>query len=296
MNLAKSRAFYSSGVPRSKREKCTSICHIKGTLALDKYLGFPILKGRVKKTDFDFIIEKMKSRLASWKHRLLNKPGRLVLASSVLTSIPTCYMQTFWIPQSICYAIDRSSRDFIWKGNTGRGIHLVGWDKISLSKKHGGLGVRRSREANISLLGKLVWELQQKSNKLWVSVLTNKYNIEDNFLTQTRKPGSFIWNSILKAKDILGDGYTLRLGAGNVSFWYEDWSKLGPLCNLVDYVAIHDTDMMVNNVFKENEVNLRQFTTLVLSFVKEEVKKIQIILNSRVHDAYIWTLKGNLFC
>lgn len=182
VNLAKSRAYYSSGVPRTKIEKCTSISHIRSTLALDKYLGFAILKGRVKKADFEFIIEKMQSRLVSWKHRFLNKPGRLALASSVLASIPTYYMQTFWLPQSICFVIDRATRDFIWKGNMRKGIHLVGWDKITMSKKYGGLGVRRAREANTSLLGKLVWEVQHQSKKLWVSILKSKYHIEGNFL------------------------------------------------------------------------------------------------------------------
>jgi len=90
INLHKSRAFYSSGTPRGK---ITSIFDIRCTTSLDKYLSFPILKGRPKKSDFFFIIEKMQKRLASWKNKLLNKLGRLALASSVLSSIPTYYMQ-----------------------------------------------------------------------------------------------------------------------------------------------------------------------------------------------------------
>lgn len=109
VNVAKSRAYYSSGVPKAKIEKCTSISQISSTLTLDKYLGFPIFKGRVKKDDFMFIIEKMQSRLASWKNHFLNKPRQLVLASSVLTFIPTYYMQTCWLPQSVCSLIDRST-------------------------------------------------------------------------------------------------------------------------------------------------------------------------------------------
>lgn len=57
----------------------------------------------------------MKNKLTSWKYRLLNKAGRLALASSVLIAIPTDFMQVFWIPQSICDMIDRITRDFIWK-------------------------------------------------------------------------------------------------------------------------------------------------------------------------------------
>jgi len=93
INLNKSRVFYSTGFPQAKINRLTSISGIRSTTSLDKYLGFPILKGRAKRTDFLFIIDKMQKRLASWKNRLLNKPGRLALASSVLSSIPSYYVQ-----------------------------------------------------------------------------------------------------------------------------------------------------------------------------------------------------------
>jgi len=62
------RAFYSSCIPQAKIVKLTSISGIRSTSSLDKYLGFPNLKGRAKMNDFYFIIEKMQSRLASWKN------------------------------------------------------------------------------------------------------------------------------------------------------------------------------------------------------------------------------------
>lgn len=141
VSLAKSRAFYSKGVTRPKIEKLTSIHSIRCTFSLEKYLGFPIFKGRARKVDFDFIVEKMQSRLASWKHRFLNKAGRLALASSVLSSIPNYYMQIYWLPQSICAQIDKTTRDFIWKGNSNKGICLVGWEKITMPKRIGGLEI-----------------------------------------------------------------------------------------------------------------------------------------------------------
>lgn len=100
--MAKSRAFFSAGVLRRKKEKISSISGIRETTSLEKYLGFPILKGRPKKEDFNFIIEKVQARLASWKLKLLSKVGRMTLAKSVLNSIPTYYMQVNWIPASIC--------------------------------------------------------------------------------------------------------------------------------------------------------------------------------------------------
>jgi len=115
INLSKSRSFYSSGIPQAKINKLKSISGIRSTISLDKYLGFLILKGRAKKNDFYFIIEKMQTRLTSGKNILLNKPGRLTLLSSVLSSIPSYYMQISWFPQSICENIDQTTRNFIWR-------------------------------------------------------------------------------------------------------------------------------------------------------------------------------------
>ncbi|XP_045802689.1 uncharacterized protein LOC123896330 [Trifolium pratense] len=66
--------------------------------------------------------------------------------------IPTYYMQISWIPSSICSQIDMMTRKFIWKGNSNKGIHLVGWNVVTQSKEDGGLGVRLAREANTTML------------------------------------------------------------------------------------------------------------------------------------------------
>lgn len=202
VNVNKSRAFFSSGVPPHKARKCTEITQIKGAQSLEKYLGFPLHHGRASKKDFEFIAEKMNTRLASWKHRLLNRAGRVTLASSVLTSIPSYYMQVCWLPQAICDQIDKISRDFIWKGTQNKGINLVNWHKVSTPKALGGLGVRSAREANTALLGKLIWDIQQDTYKLWVQVLKHKYNIKENFLNLTHKAGSPTWGAISKAKSL----------------------------------------------------------------------------------------------
>jgi hypothetical protein len=159
INLSKSIAFYSSGTPQGKINNITSISGIRSTISLDKYLGFPILKGRPKRSDFNFIIEKMQTRLASWKNRLLNRTSRLALVTSVLSSIPSYYMQINWLPQNICDIIDQTTQNFVWRGFNNKGVHLVNWKKITKPKHLGCLNIRAAREANTCLLGKLVWDM-----------------------------------------------------------------------------------------------------------------------------------------
>ena len=57
INMSKSKAFFSSGTPQAKIRKLATISGIRNTTSLDKYLGFLILKGRPKRSDFLFIIE-----------------------------------------------------------------------------------------------------------------------------------------------------------------------------------------------------------------------------------------------
>lgn len=50
-----------------------------------------------------------------------------------------------------------------------------------------------------------------------VNLLRHKYCINDKFLFSESKSGSPIWATIIKVKQILQDGYQLRIGVGDMS-------------------------------------------------------------------------------
>lgn len=95
------------------------------------------MRVRLKKEDFNFVIDNLQNRLASWKGKLLNKAGRVTLVKSVLCVIPTYYMQLNWFPSSVCSQIDRMANNFVWKGSADKGVHLVSWEKITRPKTEG---------------------------------------------------------------------------------------------------------------------------------------------------------------
>ena len=139
-------------------------------------MGVPIVQGRVKRSVFDGVLEKIQNHLASWKGKLLNGAGRICLAKSVMTSIPIYTMQTLWFPQGICDRIDRLTRNFIWNGCTNaRSFNLVNWDTMTKPKQFGGLGIRRARQTNIALIGKLVWRILNDEGGLWGDIIKHKY-------------------------------------------------------------------------------------------------------------------------
>ena len=65
VNVQKSRAMCSAIVSRQRRELFAAISSIRFASELGKYLGFPMLNRRTKKSDFSFIIDKLHQRLAS---------------------------------------------------------------------------------------------------------------------------------------------------------------------------------------------------------------------------------------
>nr|KYP69892.1 hypothetical protein KK1_009098 [Cajanus cajan] len=100
--------IFSPSVPRATREELMNILSIQCTTHIGKYLGFNLMTNRVTKSDFSTILDKVNSRLASWKGRLVNKAGRLCLA------LPTYNMQLIWLPQFVCASINKACRSMIW--------------------------------------------------------------------------------------------------------------------------------------------------------------------------------------
>ena len=95
---------------------------------MGKYLGFPLLTKRVSMKEFTLIIEKILARLVGWKGCLLNKLGRIMLARSALSAIPTYTMQTMWFSSSTFEAINASNIKFTWRENPNK---AKGWNLLA---------------------------------------------------------------------------------------------------------------------------------------------------------------------
>lgn len=48
--------------------------------------------------------------------------------------------------------------------------HLIGWDKITKSKKEGGIGIKTNCLQNAAFMSKLRWDLQINTPKPWVTL------------------------------------------------------------------------------------------------------------------------------
>ena len=88
--------------------------------------------------------------------------------------LDTYVMQSALIPASVCYAIDKRVRQFIW-GSTleKKVIHLIMWDTVIQKKGHGGLGLKQMRAMTLGMMAKLGWRLFREKDSLWSRILTS---------------------------------------------------------------------------------------------------------------------------
>ena len=153
---------------QNTREELSEVLGFRFTASLGKYLGFPI-KYKGQPQDFGFIIDRIQSKLASWKANLLSFAGRVVLTQSVTSTIPNYTMQCVAFPPKILKVVNRLNRNFIWgSSDSKKKFHLIGWNKITRDKEEGGLGIQVAKPKNTALLAKLNWGFKTEKASLWV--------------------------------------------------------------------------------------------------------------------------------
>ncbi|KAL7211807.1 hypothetical protein ACSBR2_014628 [Camellia fascicularis] len=131
-------------------------------------------------------------------------------------------------------------------------VHLVNWDNVCKSKAEGGLGLRKARDQNTTLLIKLGWKILSDKDKLWCKVLHSKYLKHHNIYTwPMKKNSSHCWRSICKHRDVLRKGVKWIVGNGkDISFWTDWWCGKQPLSQHNNTSQIDNT-VMVNSVLDD---------------------------------------------
>ena len=78
---------------------------------------------------------------------LLSRAGKEMLIKAVAQSISTYTMSVFQLPMKLCDELNSMCARFWWDQVVDeRKIHWKRWDKLSISKKEGGMGLRDLRD------------------------------------------------------------------------------------------------------------------------------------------------------
>ena len=124
-----------------------------------KFLGQPLSLRKLRKVDFQALLDRIASRLACWKAKLLSATGRLVLLNAVLSILSVYWISVHAMPAWVRKEIDRLRRAWLWRGEeTCHGGHCkVAWSRICRPRELGGLGIVDLDRFGTALALRLKW-------------------------------------------------------------------------------------------------------------------------------------------
>ena len=134
---------------------------------------------------------------------------------SFIVTIPNYTMQYAYLPSRVLDGIDKISKDFLWgSSDAAKKMHWVGWQKVTRTKKEGGLGLQSAKGRNTSLLAKLNWRFHSEKETLWARVLRNKYCTHSriNSINSDKLPYSQVWKGMRKGQEVFNDGMKWVIG------------------------------------------------------------------------------------
>ncbi|XP_074266671.1 uncharacterized protein LOC141589950 [Silene latifolia] len=175
-----------------------------------RYLGVPIQPGKVSKKECSCLVEKMVTRIRSLGAKKLSYAGRVVLINSVLNTLYNYWDAMFVIPKAAIKRVEAICRNFMWDSSTEyHRVPLVGWDRITMSKSAGGLGIKKASIWNIASVGKLVSWIYTKSDRLWIKWVDSVYLKGANWHDYTpANDSTWTWKTICKVKEKIKNGFT----------------------------------------------------------------------------------------
>lgn len=168
----------------------------------------------------------MWAQIQGWHEKLLSKARKEVLVKAVAQTIPTYAMSCFDLTKGLCEDLNSMIGRLWWSQNGNENkIHWLAWEKLTLSKKQGGLEFRDLHLFNMAMLARQAWRLLVTPDSLCGRVLKAKYFPDGNILHYRPGKGiSYTWRSILKGVELLNEGLIWRVGNGeSINIWSDPW-------------------------------------------------------------------------
>ncbi|KAL8158345.1 hypothetical protein AgCh_002874 [Apium graveolens] len=229
INFQKSGIFFSSNVRMDKQNEIKDLLGVRNDLSTGHYLGLPSLIGRSKKVVFNYLKERIWSKIKGWSAKCLSRAGKAVLIRSVAQTIPSYAISCFLIPKSLYQELERMMNSFWWGSgqDNKKGVKWLSWTNMCSSKCTGGLGFRDLHGFNLALLGKQYWHFIKNPDTLVARVFKSKYYPNSSLLDASRGGGaSFIWSGLWQAKEAVKHGFGWVLGDGaTIDVFSDAWLR-----------------------------------------------------------------------
>lgn len=94
VSVDKSRILFSKNTPMHIRNQIVQVYGLKETKELDIYLGVPLTRLYLRLKHYQYLIDKVRAKLTSWKGKQLSYAGRVNFSKTVMKVIPTYTMMS----------------------------------------------------------------------------------------------------------------------------------------------------------------------------------------------------------
>lgn len=115
INRSKTAVFLDGGDRARNRSTASAHGISQGSFPV-RYLGVPLTTRKLRKQDYQPLLDRLHSRFTSWTVKHLSFAGRLQLLKSVIYSTISFWASIFILPNACLRALEQMCSSFLWKG------------------------------------------------------------------------------------------------------------------------------------------------------------------------------------
>ncbi|KAE8691775.1 hypothetical protein F3Y22_tig00110879pilonHSYRG00019 [Hibiscus syriacus] len=171
---------------------------------------------------------------------------RVTLAKSILSAIPTYFMQVMSFPKRVCDEIESVNRLFIWGSEPSeRKISLVNWSTVCTPIDRGGLGLICPLEQNKAFLIKLGYFIMALSQVLVPVAIPHVLNAQPPEATDISD--ALVWKWDPKHQFTIKSAYTFLIEDS----WRNLWSRVVPHSTFASFFGTDLQSWITQNIHKQ---------------------------------------------
>ncbi|GJY63033.1 RNA-directed DNA polymerase, eukaryota, reverse transcriptase zinc-binding domain protein [Tanacetum coccineum] len=160
----------------------------------------------------------------------------------------------FLLPQSVIEDINRLLKGFLWnQSDKSNGKAKVAWKNLCMPKSKSGICLKNLSVWNKAMISKHLWYVAADKDTLRVKwINTVKLKGRSIWEISEEVSDSWGWRNILKIRHKVRRHFFMKVGNGaKTPVWFDYWSNLGVLSEVISYRDLYDARMETNLTLKD---------------------------------------------